>query len=141
MNSHLKFHHLGLAVSKPELATDFVLAMGYMIVNTVYDPNQNVNLSMYIHPTEPAIEIIWPGESIGPIHDLTTRHPSGVVYHICYETENLEVALAKMQQTGIKALCISPPKPAPLFGNRPVSFYNVRGFGLIEILSELGSRG
>jgi hypothetical protein len=31
-------------------------------------------------------------------------------------------------------MCISEPKPAPLFGGRPVSFYNVAGIGLIEIL-------
>jgi hypothetical protein len=29
---------------------------------------------------------------------------------------------------------LSPATPAPLFGGRPVSFYNVVGMGLIEIL-------
>lgn len=135
MNSHLSFHHLGLAVSRPGPAREFVLAMGYRIVNSVFDPNQNVNLAMCVHDTEPAIEIIWPGESQGPIHDLTARHPSGVVYHVCYQTADLNAAIAKLKEAGMKAICISPPKPAPLFGNRPVSFYNVRGVGLVEILS------
>ena len=134
MNSYLKFHHLGLAVSKPEFAKEFVLAMGYVIVNSSYDPNQDVNLSMCSHKTEPAIEIIWPGESIGPIHNLTSRHPSGVVYHICYETVDLDAALVKLRNSGMEVTCISPPKPAALFENRPVSFYNIKGIGLVEIL-------
>jgi hypothetical protein len=34
----------------------------------------------------------------------------------------------------LRPLCISPVTPAPLFGGRPVSFYNVVGLGLVEIL-------
>ena len=136
MNAHLKFHHLGLAVARPDFAKQFVLAMGYDLIHTVYDSLQNVNLCMCVHATEPDIEIIWPGATQGPIHDLTTRHTTGIVYHVCYETADLTLALAKLAESGIKALCISPPKPAPLFHGRPVSFYNVRGVGLVEILGE-----
>jgi methylmalonyl-CoA/ethylmalonyl-CoA epimerase len=115
-------------------ATAFLTNLGYQIGETVFDPRQNVNLGMCLHPTEPAVEIIWPGDTPGPLESLLQRHPLGLIYHVCYETDNLEQALAELKKNGLKAICVSPPKPAPLFGGRPVSFYNVIGIGLMEIL-------
>jgi len=39
-----------------------------------------------------------------------------------------------LELAGLHPKCISNPTPAPLFGGRPVSFYNVVGIGLVEIL-------
>lgn len=80
------------------------------------------------------MEIIWPSGTKGPLDELTQRHPAGIIYHVCYETLNPQVAIAGLESTGLRPVCISPPKPAPLFNGRPVSFYNVLGIGLIEIL-------
>lgn len=132
---NLTFHHLGLAVKKPQPATAFVSALGYTVGETVFDPGQNVFLMLCTHETEPAIEIIWPSETQGPIDNLTKQHPSGIVYHMCYETTNLDAVLVKFEEIGNRVVCVSPAKPAPLFGNREVSFYSVMGIGLIEILS------
>jgi methylmalonyl-CoA/ethylmalonyl-CoA epimerase len=57
-----------------------------------------------------------------------------VIYHVCYTTDNLGSALAGLEKAGTRVICASPPKPAILFGGRKVSFYNVAGIGLIEIL-------
>jgi methylmalonyl-CoA/ethylmalonyl-CoA epimerase len=62
---------------------------------------------------------------------------TGIIYHVCYETDNLAAALAQFDEAKLHAVCISPPTPAPLFGGRPVSFYNVVGIGLIEILQRI----
>jgi hypothetical protein len=134
MNSHLKFHHYGLAVRRPDEARQFVSMLGYRIGETVFDPGQNVNLAMCLHATEPAVEIIWPSNNPGPLEKLTARHTSGIIYHLCYETDNLAAALDALAKANLNPICISPPKPAPLFGGRPVSFYNVVGMGLVEIL-------
>jgi methylmalonyl-CoA/ethylmalonyl-CoA epimerase len=133
-NSHLKFHHFGLAVRRPDEARKFVSRLGYELGNFVFDPVQNVHLQLCTHATHPAVEIIWPGPTPGPVEKLTERHTSGIIYHLCYETDNLTAALAGLEATGLTAICISPPTPAPLFGSRPVSFYRVTGIGLIEIL-------
>jgi len=130
----LAFHHFGLAVRRPKEAVTFLSNMGYSMGEPVLDPGQNVHLMMCAHKTEPAVEIIWPGDTKGPIHGLTERHPPGIVYHVCYETEDLAETLAALEKAGLNVLCISSPKPAPLFGGRKVSFYNVIGIGLIEIL-------
>jgi hypothetical protein len=131
---HLAFHHLGLAVRRPREATAFLLAQGYRMGDPVLDPAQNVHLMMATHDTEPEVEIIWPGDTQGPIDGLTQRHPAGIIYHVCYETDDLAAALTALEKAGVRSVCISPPKPAPLFGGRPVSFYNLIGIGLIEIL-------
>ena len=136
---HLKFHHFGLAVRRPDEARVFVSALGYRIGDPVFDPAQNVHLQLCTHETHPAVEIIWPGDSQGPIEKLTERHAAGIIYHLCYETDNLTAALAQLDEAQLRVVCISPPTPAPLFGGRPVSFYNVVGIGLIEILQPIAS--
>lgn len=131
---HLVFHHLGLAVRQPGQATALVAVLGYRMAETVFDPEQNVYLAICSHDTEPTIEIIWPGETKGPVHNLTKHHPAGVIYHVCYSTDDLGAALAGLEKAGLRVICVSPPKPATLFGGRKVSFYNVSGIGLMEIL-------
>jgi methylmalonyl-CoA/ethylmalonyl-CoA epimerase len=131
---HLHFHHFGLAVRRPDEARKYVSALGYNIGETVFDPSQNVHLALCTHVSAPAVEIIWPGSSEGPVDKMTQRHASGIIYHLCYETDDLTLALSGLKEAGLRPVCISPPTPAPLFGGHPVSFYNVLGIGLIEIL-------
>jgi len=134
MNSHLTFHHFGLAVRRPDEARKLVVVLGYSLGEAVFDPAQNVHLQLCTHPQQPAVEIIWPGDSTGPVDKLAQRHPSGIIYHLCYATDDLPAALAGLAAAGLRPLCISSPTPAPLFGGRPVSFYNVVGLGLVEFL-------
>jgi methylmalonyl-CoA/ethylmalonyl-CoA epimerase len=138
-NLALKFHHLGLAVREPSEARGFVSMLGYRIGEPVFDPAQNVHLQLCTHESHPMVEIIWPADTRGPLERLTKRHASGIIYHICYETEDLSALLAQFSQAKLRFLCISPPKTAPLFGGRMVSFYDVVGIGLIEILQPVGT--
>jgi methylmalonyl-CoA/ethylmalonyl-CoA epimerase len=108
--------------------------LGYQLGEPVFDPAQNVHLQLGTHASHPGVEIIWPGDSTGPVDKFVQRHASGIIYHLCYETDHLQAALAGLEAAGLRHLCISPATPAPLFSGRPVSFYNVVGMGLIEIL-------
>jgi len=131
---HLRFHHFGLAVKRPESARKFVAALGYQRGEAIFDPAQNVFLELCVHDSHPAVEIIWPGSDAGPVDKLAQRHTSGIVYHLCYETDNLSAALAGLDAQGLNPVCVSRPTVSPLFNGRNVSFYNVIGVGLIEIL-------
>jgi methylmalonyl-CoA/ethylmalonyl-CoA epimerase len=133
-NPHLGFHHFGLAVRRPDAARIFVATLGYRTGEAVFDPAQNVHLQLCTHETQPAVEIIWPGDTTGPVEKLTERHAAGIIYHVCYETDNLAAALTQFAEAKLRLVCISPPTPTPLFGGRKVSFYNLIGIGLIEIL-------
>jgi len=131
---HLKFHHFGLAVRRPDEARRFVLGMGFELGTPIFDPAQNVHLQLCTHESHPAVEIIWPGETRGPVWKLTEQHAVGIIYHLCYETDSLTAALAHWEEAKLVVVCISEPTPAPLFGGGLVSFYNIIGIGLIEVL-------
>jgi catechol 2,3-dioxygenase-like lactoylglutathione lyase family enzyme len=129
----LRFHHLGLAVRRPHKAFDFLASLGYREGRQVYDPLQSVNLAMRHHPAMPDVEVIWPGEAPSPVDKLVTGGKS-LVYHICFATEDASRALAELTAAGHQIVEIAPPKPAILFDNLAVSFYNVLGFGMIELI-------
>jgi hypothetical protein len=134
--AHLTFHHFGLAVRQPEPARKFLAALGYRLGESVLDPAQNVHWQLATHTRQPAVEIIWPGGAVGPLSQLAQRHRSGIIYHPCYHTDDLPAARAAWEAAGLSPVCVSPPQPALLFGGRHVSFYNVEGVGLVEILEE-----
>jgi hypothetical protein len=130
----LAFHHLGLAVREPSHARVLLEGLGYRIETPVFDAEQNVNIVMAIHQQMPDIEIIWSAGSLGPLDRMLEKHASGIVYHVCYVAEDLAASLASLAAAGLKAFCVSPPTGAVLFGGNRVSFYTVKGIGLIEII-------
>jgi hypothetical protein len=133
--SGLRFHHLGLAVRRPRDAARFLAGLGYDMDEPVFDPEQNVNLILCRHRgAMPTVEIIYPAEGKSPIDALVNARPDGIVYHMCYLTDDLSATLAWMEQNGVRAICKVPPTPAVLFGGCPVSFYDIVGMGLCEII-------
>ena len=134
MNAYgLDFHHLGLAVRKPDNAMAFLDGLGYRRGNVIYDPEQNVNLSLCSSDASPDVEVIWPAKGKSPVDRLLSRQVA-LVYHMCYATDDLAGALARMEGDGHRAVVLAPPKPAILFEGLKVSFYEVVGFGMIEII-------
>lgn len=131
----LKFHHFGLAVERPQQALRFLSGLGYNTSAVVYDPEQNVNLIWGQNETMPAIEIIFPAKTPGPLEEILKRGKH-LIYHICYVTKDLDNSLKEMRSEGHRILCVAPPKSAVLFRGKPVGFYFVSGFGLIEIIED-----
>lgn len=128
----LAFHHLGLAVRQPEPTMASLEALGYRCSEIVTDPEQNVRLVMCSHPTSPAVEIISPTDTVGPLGGIL-RWGGTSIYHLCYETPDVERAVAQMAN-GSRVTRVVAPKPAVLFGGRKVSFYHVPALGLVELL-------
>lgn len=132
-SSLLTFHHFGLAVRRPQRAFAFLQSLGYRAGTQVYDPLQSVNLAMRHHPAMPAVEVIWPGEAPSPVDSLIKGDKS-LVYHLCFATHDAPRALGELAAAGHQVIEIAAPKPALLFDGIAVSFHNVLGFGVIEIL-------
>jgi hypothetical protein len=130
----LCFHHLGLAVRKPQPARVFLEGLGYRLGETVFDPLQNVYLSLCRHEVEPAVELVFPGENWSPVDGMFDRYGSGLVYHSCYVTDDIGQTIAALENQRLRPVCKSPAKPAILFGGALVSFYQIVGIGLIEIV-------
>ena len=133
----LEFHHLGLAVRRPDDAKAFLGVLGYELGEPIYDPEQNANLIFCRHRGRmPDIEIIYPAKDKSPVDNVINRRPDGLVYHLCYVTDDVAAWLRRMEQADIRAVCIIPPVPAVLFAGRLVSFYNVVGVGLCEVIED-----
>jgi hypothetical protein len=129
----LRFDHFGLAVSEPKRACAFLADLGYEIGPHVHDPLQNVNLIFCRSTSMPAVELIFPAGSPGPLDSILVGRTE-LIYHLCFECESEANSIAAMKESGHRIVCVSPQKPAALLGGRPVSFYLVRGFGLIEVV-------
>ncbi|HWD56762.1 MAG TPA: VOC family protein [Stellaceae bacterium] len=139
--SGLRFHHLGLAVRRARDAVRFLGGLGYAIGEPVYDPEQKVNLILCLHAgSMPDVEIIYPAAEKSPVDGLVAQRPDGIVYHMCYVTADLAATLGWMEANGVRAICKVPPTPAVLFGGCPVSFYDIVGMGLCEIIEDSDGR-
>lgn len=132
-NFGLTFHHIGLALKREDDALKFLDGLGYTQGVQVYDPQQKVYLRLCTADGKPSVELVTAGEEDGPLTPILKRY-NELVYHTCYETQDLEKSLAAIESTGLRVVPVSPPTPAILFGGRKVSFYTIMGFGLIEIL-------
>ena len=132
----LVFDHLGLAVRTPDHALKFLLAGGYSASSPIYDSEQNVNLILCSSSEMPNVEIIFPGEGEGPVDNILSKGDARL-YHMCYRAEDPQASVECMSSQGLRVICLVEPKPAVLFNGRKVSFYNVRGFGIIELIEGL----
>lgn len=134
----LRFDHLGLAVKAPERACAFLTDLGYEIGPRIHDALQNVNLILCRSAVMPAVELIFPASSPGPLDALLVGRTE-LIYHICFESESEIRSVAAMKAAGHRVVCVSPQKPAVLFDGRLVSFFLVRGFGLIEVVERVST--
>ncbi len=131
----LTFHHFGLATRTPEKAVAFLRGLGYDIGETVHDPLQKVNLIMCPSDSMPPVEVIFPTDEPGPLAAiLADRNES--LYHVCYRSRDLSASIEALKQAGNRVVQVAARQPATLFAKKYVSFYLVRGFGLIEILED-----
>jgi len=129
----LQFHHLGLACRQKGRAEDFLGGLGYSVGKWVYDPLQDVQLCWCRSVNMPSVEIVVPVSMPGPLDNIL-KNVDAMTYHICYETTDLEASLDSIKAGGHRVICVSNSKPAVLFEGRNVSFYRIRGVGLIELL-------
>jgi methylmalonyl-CoA/ethylmalonyl-CoA epimerase len=129
----LTFDHLGLATKSPAKAIAFLQGLGYATLAPVHDPLQQVNLVLCSHAAMPSVEVIYPDASAGPLESVLATN-NEAFYHLCYRSPDVTASLAAISADGHRVLTVSAPKPAILFDGRQVSFYMVRGFGLIEII-------
>jgi methylmalonyl-CoA/ethylmalonyl-CoA epimerase len=134
-NFGLVFHHFGLAVRDVDGARKVLNGLGYRCGDDVYDPLQEVRLVWCEHDAMPAVELVAPTEKPGPVDKILEHSPESI-YHLCYRASNIDDSVSAIKAHGIRVLPVSPPKPAVLFDGKRVGFYQLRGFGLIEIVEE-----
>ena len=82
----------------------------------------------------PPVEIIWPAGTAGPLDQMLGTHANGLVYHLCFAAMDLAASIPALEDAGLALFRVVRPKPAMLFNGLFVSFYMMRGVGLVEFI-------
>ena len=126
----LSFHHVGLACRDLAAEAAAHALLGFTPDGEVFeDAHQRIRGSFQVlGPFR--VELLEPLDERSPLVDWLNR---GVkLYHVCYETDDLDGALGRLRATGHRT--VSPPAPAVAFGGQPVAFAMLRTRSLVELL-------
>ena len=127
----LTFHHIGIACRDIDKTVQFYLQQGYAATPAVEDSLQHVRISFLEKDGAPRLELLEPIDDSSPV--ARTLAATGVSpYHICYEVQNLDEAIASLRQQ--RFLLVNGPVPACAMGNRRIAFLFQKNTGLVELV-------
>ena len=130
----LSFHHIGIACRDIERTAAFYTAMGYTAAPVVEDPLQHVNVCFLDKDGAPRVELLSPLDDQSPVQ--RTLDTAGVApYHMCYEVEDIEAAIARLRSAQ-RFLLVSGPVAACAMDDRRVAFLYQKNTGLIELVEK-----
>ncbi len=136
-----KLLHVGVAVPEIEPATRTLEALfGYRVVSGPFDdPIQKVTVNFLSQPGEgpgdiAEIELIAPLTADSPVRSMLNKTGGGA-YHLCFETNDLERALAHVRSKG--CILVSAPAPAVAFGGRRIAWFYTSTRQVFELVEEL----
>lgn len=131
--SNLKIHHIGYLVKKIDRAKQTFEALGYRTEqDTVYDDVRKVDICFLVKDGY-RIELVSPVSPDSVVAGLIKKYKNAP-YHICYETDDFETALAELTAGGF--LAIDTPTPAPALNQRRVVFLTSAAAGMIELIAD-----
>lgn len=129
-------HHIGYLVKKIEKARDQFCVLGFQPVSeVVYDSYRDVDI-IFMEKDGYVIELVSPKSDKSVVAKLIKTYKNAP-YHICYEVDDLESELKRLEASGFTR--IDESCPAPALGGRRVCFLLSARMGMIELL-EKGSK-
>jgi methylmalonyl-CoA epimerase len=130
-----KLRHVGVAVPKLGPTTDALEALfGYKVVSGPFDdPIQKVSVNFLAKSENDIaeIELIAPLSEDSPITSMLAKG-GGAAYHLCFETTDIEQAVAHAKENG--CIIVSPPVPAVAFNGRKIAWIYTRSRQLFELV-------
>ena len=134
-NLTFKLRHVGVAVPALDPATEILESLfGYRVISGPFDdPIQKVTVNFLTQADDDVaeIELIAPLTEDSPIKSMLTKG-SGGAYHLCFETSDMEQALAHAKNNG--CIVVSPPAPAVAFGGRRIAWIYTKTRQLFELV-------
>ena len=136
----LRFKLLHIGVAVPEIdpaAKMFGALFGSRVVAGPFDdPIQKVTVNFLTQAETPnadaaEIELIAPLTADAPIQSMLNKTGGGA-YHLCFETNDLEKALAHVRRQ--KCLLVSAPAPAVAFEGRRIAWFYTPTRLLVELV-------
>ena len=130
-----KLLHVGVAVPALDPTASLLTDLfGYRVISGPFDdPIQRVAVSFLTTSDADIaeIELIAPLTEDSPIK-ATLAKGGGAAYHLCFETANLDEALAHAVR--LKCLIVSPPAPAVAFEGRRIAWIYTKSRQLFELV-------
>jgi methylmalonyl-CoA/ethylmalonyl-CoA epimerase len=130
-----KLRHVGVAVPTLGPTTDALSTLfGYKVVSGPFDdPIQKVSVNFLTTSDNDVaeIELIAPLSEDSPITSMLAKG-GGAAYHLCFETSDIEQAVAHAKSNG--CIVVSPPVPAVAFNGRRIAWIYTRSRQLFELV-------
>ncbi len=130
-----RLSHVGVAVAElKQSAAILETLFGYKVISGPFDdPIQKVTVSFLKQDRDDAaeIELIAPLTDDSPVRSILAKG-TGAAYHLCFETSDLDAALAHAKRHG--CIMVSPPAPAVAFGGRRIAWFYTPARQLFELV-------
>jgi methylmalonyl-CoA/ethylmalonyl-CoA epimerase len=135
-----RFHHMGVAVPSLDKAlSQYRNLFQYELISGPFDdPIQGVSVCFLQRslPGDFVIELVAPLGPESPIQQTLRR--GGGAYHVCYEVDDLDAALAHCLAQG--CIKVSDPVPAVAFSNRRIAWLFTQSRQLTELVESGATR-
>ncbi len=129
--------HVGVAVPDINAAAASLEAIfGYRVISGPFDdPIQKVTVNFLTQSDNDAVEIelITPLTEDSPLRTMLNKNGGGA-YHLCFQTNDIEAALAHVRSNG--CVVVSKPMPAVAFGGRRIAWFYARTRQLFELVEQ-----
>jgi methylmalonyl-CoA/ethylmalonyl-CoA epimerase len=129
--------HVGVAVPDLSAAGEALESIfGYRVISGPFDdPIQKVTVNFMTQSDNDAVELelIMPLTEDSPLRTMLNKNGGGA-YHLCFETNDIEAALAHVRSKG--CVLVSNPVPAVAFGGRRIAWFYTRTRQLFELVEQ-----
>lgn len=127
----MKVHHIGYLVKNISKTEKKFLELGYEVESpTKLDEIRNIDIEFLVNG-DYRVELIEPKGEESPMYPLLKRYKN-TPYHLCYEVENIDEAIAELQDKHYTV--IQEPNIAPCIEGKKVAFLNNISMGIIELV-------
>lgn len=127
----MKVHHIGYLVKNISKTEKKFLELGYKVESpTKFDEIRNIDIEFLVNG-DYRVELIEPKGEESPMYPLLKRYKN-TPYHLCYEVENIDEAIAELQDKHYTV--IQEPNIAPCIEGKKVAFLNNISMGIIELV-------
>lgn len=127
-----EINHIGYLVKTIDLSIDAFKELGFSVDRIIYDEFRKAQLC-FMSKEGYCVELIAPSRE-SELYGLIKKYKN-TAYHICYSVEDLDEAIAFLEDKGY--FTFKEQEPAPAFGEgAEVVFLMNSDVGMVELLQE-----
>ena len=129
----MKIHHIGYLVDSIENAAREFERLGFSRIGEIVEDLVRDIYILFLANAGQAVELIQPISEASPVYGLREKYRNSL-YHICYETDDLQGEIQNMKNRN-GYLLMQTPQSAPAIPGCPnVAFLINRHIGIIELV-------